>query len=387
LTKLPEAFNYASLTRIVFGAGAVENVGIEGRGAGGTKALVVTDQGVLKAGLIQGVVDSLAKAGLGVVIYDKVTTNPTMGVADEGYRKYSNEGCDILVAVGGGSSIDTAKVIGILANNPGPLEQYEGADKFKNSIPPLIAIPTAAGTGAEVTFSALVTDPDRHYKVSIRSPKLCPGVAILDPGMLKTLPSRIAATTGMDTLTHAVEAYVSTSANPITDLLALEAIKLCGNWLKRFVASPDDVEAATAMQLACIYAGMAFANARLGNAHAMGHPLGGHFNLHHGLACAIVLPRVMDYNLAASPNKFAEVARAMGQQVDNLSLSEAAELASRAVYDLLKDLDLPTRLSEVGVTVDKIPEMANDAVSSGIHNTNPQATDLNDLIRLYERCM
>ena len=387
MTKLPEAFNYASLTRIVFGAGAVENVGAEGRGAGGTKALVVTDQGVLKAGLIQGVVDSLAKAGLGVVVYDKVTTNPTLEVAYGGHRMYSNVGCDILVAVGGGSSIDAAKVIGVLANNPGPLDQYEGSDRFKNPIPPLIAIPTAAGTGAEVTFSALVTDPERHYKVSVRSPKLCPMVAILDPGMLKTLPSHIAATTGMDTLTHAVEAYVSTAANPITDLLALEAIKLCGKWLKRFVTGPDDYEAAASMQLACIYAGMAFANARLGNAHAMAHPLGGFFNLHHGLACAIVLPRVMGYNLSDSPHKYAEVARAIGQQVENLSLSEAAESASRAVYDLLNELDLPTGLGEVGVTVDKIPEMARDAVNSGIHNTNPRATDLNDLIQLYEMCM
>lgn len=387
MTKLTEVFNYASLTRIVAGAGAVENVGIEGHKAGGTKALVVTDQGVLNAGLLKGVIDSLGKAGLGVVIFDKVSTNPTTVVVDEAYRMYSNEGCDILVAVGGGSSIDTAKAVGVLANNPGPLAQYEGAEKYKNPIPPLIAIPTAAGTGAEVTFSAVITDPERHYKVSIRSNNLCPAIAILDPGMLKTLPSRIAAMTGMDTLTHAIEAYVSTSANPITDLMALEAIKLCGKWLKKFVANRADVEAASSMQLACMFAGVAFANARLGNVHAMAHPLGGHFNLHHGLSCAIVLPRVMDYNLSSSPQKYAEVAKAMGQQVDNLSLSKAAELSSQVVYDLLTALNLPTRLSEVGITADKIPQMAQDAVTSGIHNSNPRATNLDDIIRLYEKCM
>lgn len=381
------SFYYASPTRIISGLGAKVRAGQEARDAGGTKALIVTDIGVLNAGLVDEVIDSLRKAGLGVVIYDKVETNPVLSMVDEGHQLYRSEGCDILVAVGGGSSIDLAKAIGVLTNNPGPLVQYEGADKIPHPISYLIAIPTAAGTGAEVTFSALITDPDRHYKISIRSFYLAPRVAILDPGMLKTLPSHIAAMTGMDTLTHAIEAYVSTSASPITDLLAFEAINISAASLERFVADPSNPSAASLMQLACAYAGMAFANARLGNVHAMAHPLGGHFNLHHGLACAILLPRVIDFNLNSSPHKYAKIARAMGQQVDEDLSLESAKSASQAIYSLLETLNLPTKLGELGVTTDKIPVIARDAVTTGIHGTNPRLTDFGDFVRLYEACM
>jgi alcohol dehydrogenase class IV len=382
-----KSFSFASPTRIVFGPGCVTNTGREVVDAGGTKVLLVTDEGVRKAGLVDGVVDSLQKAGVGVVVYDRVETNPALAVVEAGFALYRQEGCDALVAVGGGSSIDTAKAIGVLANNPPPLAQYEGADKVPNPIPPLVAVPTAAGTGAEVTFSAVITDPERHYKISVRSPKQAPRVALLDPNLLTTLPPRLAAMTGMDTLTHAVEAYTSTSANPLSDVLALEAIRMTGEWLPRFVANPRNVEAAAHMQLACVFAAVSFANARLGNVHAMAHPLGGHFNLHHGLACAIVLPRVMEFNLIGAPCRYADVARALGKRVDGLPVMEAARLAPQAVYELLQVLELPTRLSEVGVTADRIPAMARDAITSGIHATNPRLTDYGVIVRLYEACM
>jgi len=381
------SFSFQAPTRIEFGSGAAANAGREVRDAGGTKALLVTDKGVLGAGLVTVIADSIKEAGLDVEIYDGVQTNPTLEIVEEAFGVYHAEGCDALVGVGGGSSIDTAKLVGVLATNPPPLTQYEGPNKVRNGIPPLVAIPTAAGTGAEVTFSALFNDPQRNYKVSVRSPKQAARVALLDPHMLSTLPPPMAAATGLDALTHAIEGYTSTSANHFSDLLGLEAIGLTAEWLPQFVARPGNTEAAAYMQMACVYAAICCSNARLGNDHAMAHPLGGHFNLHHGVACAILLPHVMDFNVIGVPEKFANIAQAMGKPVDGLPLLEAARQAPEAVRELMQTLAVPMTLSEVGVTADHIPAMAKDAIASGIHSTNPRLTDFDTIVRLYEASM
>jgi alcohol dehydrogenase class IV len=380
-------FSFQLPTRVEFGPGCARRVGEEARGAGVTKALLVTDRGIVQAGLAAEVQEALRSAGVGVALYDGVQTNPTLAVVEEAFALYRAEGCDGLVGVGGGSSIDTAKLVGVLATNPPPLTQYEGANKIVHPIPPLVAIPTAAGTGAEVTFSALFNDPERNYKASVRSPKQAARVALLDPHMLSTIPPHVAAATGLDTLTHALEGYVSTGASPMSDLLGLEAIRLTAQWLPQFVANPRNTEAASHMQVACVYAAVCCSNARLGNVHAMAHPLGGHFNLHHGVACAILLPHVMDFNLIGAPEKFAAVAQAMGRDVRGLSLWEAAGEAPKAVRDLMRVLGMPMTLREVGVTADRIPAMARDAVASGIHTTNPRATDLDTLVNLYKAAM
>ncbi|MGI9862353.1 iron-containing alcohol dehydrogenase [Moorella naiadis] len=387
LNNIMKGFNFVCPTQVVFGPGKASTVGIEIKRINGHKVFLCTDAGIIKAGLLDRVLDSLRASDLATVIFDAIQTNPTIEIIEQGYDLFKAEECDALVAVGGGSSIDTGKAIGLLSTNPAPLSQYEGADKVPNAIPPLIAIPTAAGTGAEVTFSSVITDVQRNYKISIRSPLLAPRVALLDPEMLVSLPPHIAAATGMDTLTHAIEAYTSTAGTVLTDTLALEAIKLTAEYLPQFYANRKNLEAAAAMQHACVWAAIAFANGRLGNVHAMAHPLGGHFNVHHGVACAIVLPRVMEFSLAGAPRKYAEVARVMGEVVDGLSLMAAAARAPEAVYQLSRQIGIPAGLTQVGVTEERIPAMAQDAVASGIHTTNPRQSNLEDIIALYKACM
>ncbi|MGI5837552.1 MAG: iron-containing alcohol dehydrogenase [Chloroflexota bacterium] len=374
-------------TKIVFGPGSIGTIADEIKTLGVSKVLIATDKGVAKAGVLQKVVDLIRAAGLEVTIFDEVEPNPSVATVEKCYRLYKENGCQMAIGVGGGSSMDTAKATCILATNEGPITRFEGANKVPNTPAPSIAVPTTAGTGAEVTQTCVITDTSRNYKVSIRSTLNVCKVAILDPQLLTSLPPAVVASTGMDALAHAVESYLSTAASPLTEALSLEATRVIANRLRAFVANPADEQAAADMLYASMTAGLAFANGRLTAVHAIAHAVGGHFHVAHGVGCALMLAPVMEFCIPAAAAKMAKVAEVMGEDISGLSQEQAARKAVDAVVKLAKDIGVPTRLAEVGVTADKIDVLAADSEASGIQNTTPRKPTLEEIKNLIKNAM
>lgn len=376
--------SFSTPTRIISGVDARKTLGKEVRKLGGNVVFVCTDKGIINAGLLVDILGSLSKENLAYVIYEEVASNPTIETVESGLNIYRNEQCDVLVAVGGGSVIDTAKAICGFVNKPISANFCEGDEKqpAANSAS-VIAVPTAAGTGSEVLGGAIIADKQRNCKVCISSPWQAPSVAILDPIMLQTLPANIAAATGMVTLTHAIEGYVSLGASVLTDLLNLKAIQLVAKYLRRFIANRKDLEAAIGMQNACLFSAMGSCNSGLGNVYAMANSLLGHYNIHHGVACAVMLPAVMKFNSMAAPAKFIEIAKSFGEPVDNLPMYEASLKAVDAVRSLAQSIGIPECLRDVGITTDQIEQMALQVMNSDIQATNPRETTLQDVVLLY----
>ena len=354
---------------------------------GGRNVLIVTDKGVRNAGLLDGIAESVSKEGLQYAVFDRVEPNPTVEVMEDGFSALEDCKGDCIVGVGGGSAIDTAKAIGALSANPKPIQQYEGPDKLPNPILPLIAVPTTTGTGSEVTGASVVTDTSRKYKISVRSPYLVPKIAVLDPSLVCTLPQRVIAETGMDALVHAIESFISLGASPITEGLALEAMKLIGDNLRAFYSNPGNMDAAGKMLTASTMAAMSFANARLGCVHAMAHTLGGHYNIAHGVACAVLLPHAMDHSLIAVPEKYIRIAEALGEKTQGLPLMDGAANAIEAVVKLSVDIGIPENLEQLGVKEDGIEQMSKDAVQSGIHMTTPRRIDLEGIEAMFRNAL
>ena len=280
--------------------------------------------------------------------------------------------------------MDTAKAIGILATNPGPLRDYEGPEKYSTPPLPMIAVPTTAGTGSEVSFGTVLLDKTRNYKMSIRSVMQAPKVAMLDPELLGTLPPYLIAATGMDALCHAIESFLSLWASPLTEALSLEAIRLTGENLRRFFGNSQNLDAAGNMLIASSMAAMAFNSSRVGTIHAMAHPLGGYFGIHHGIACAIILPYVLEYNIIATPDKVAKVAIALGECVDGSNRNEAAYKAVEGVKKLMRDLCIQQSFKDFKISEETVQAMTKDAIKSGMHLTNPRLTKEEDIIGLYK---
>jgi len=331
--------------------------------------------------LLGEVIDRLGNVSK-ISIFDDVEPNPKDTTVEKGLGLFKEKNCDSILGLGGGSPMDTAKAIAAMSTNPGKINEYCGVGKLKNPAAPLLLIPTTAGTGSEVSRGAVITDSSRNYKMLILSWFLAPKVAILDPKLTVSLPPRTTAWTGVDALTHAMEAYVSTFANPITDVFALDAIRLISANLRKAVKNGKNLDARSNMLLGSLLAGVAMTNALLGNVHALAHPVGGHFDTPHGLTCAVLLPVVMEFNLEAIPKKFANIAEAMGKEVKDLSEKEAARKAIEAVRELCVDLEVPENLSELGVNKEAIPQMVKDAV---ILPSNPRETTKEDLAKLYEK--
>lgn len=377
-------FEFMTIGRIYFQPGSIKKLGEEVKTLRGRKVLLVTDKGVRNSGILTKAIESLEKEGLSYVVFDEVEPNPSLETAQKGYALLKEKGCDTLAAVGGGSPMDTAKAIGIQATNPEPLLKYEGFNKVVNPLPPLIAVPTTAGTGSEVTGASVITDRTRKYKTPIRSPFLIPRVALLDPEVLATLPPLVLASTGMDALTHAYETFVSTLTNPISQALAYDSMRLIGKYLRALYANPDNREAQGHMMLASTMAGMAFFNGRLGMVHALAHPLGGFFDTPHGMANAILLPHCMDFSRMAAPGLFARIAEALGKDIQGLTVEEASRKAAEAVREILVDTRIPTSLREVGAKKEGFETMAKDGVASGIHLSNPRRITLEDMVAIYQ---
>lgn len=379
-----DIFEFGIPTRIISGRGAIQQVPDILKTLGGQKVLMVTDQGVDLAGL-PNLVTNLFGKNIPFSVYKDVEPNPTVENVEKTVAFCRDQSCDMIIAIGGGSVIDTSKSVGLLMTNPGSIIDYEGFNKFPNMPLPLIAIPTTTGSGSEVTRGQIVTDRKRNFKMIISGHALFPRFAILDPTMVTSSPPWLAATTGMDTLTHAIEAFVSTKASLFTDALSYKAIELVGQNLRLFAANPSNLHAAMAMQAACAMAGGAFTNARLGNVHAMSHPLGGHYNLPHGLANAVLLPYVAKFNCLVNPTKFGMIARALGENIEGVTPSEAALKSVYAIAKLLSDLGISATLKNTGAKEEGISAMAEDAVKTGLMETNPRRSTVDDIKELFRQ--
>jgi alcohol dehydrogenase len=369
-------------TKVVAGIGAVSEVAKEVKLLGGKKVLIITDPGLSKAGLPGIVAGHLQAAGIESCVFDAVESDPSITTASKAAEAAKGFAADVLVAVGGGSAIDAAKSAGVLVTSGGYLRDFGGVGKVSKPTLPLIAIPTTAGTGSEVTVFAVMTDTDKDEKFTISSPLIAPRAAILDPELTVKLPASITAFTGMDALTHAVEAYVSVNAQPASDALALYAIKLIMANLPVAVHRGDNLKARENMLQAALLAGVAFNCAFLGLSHALASPLGAHFHVPHGLANAVMLPYVMEFNRPAAVERFAVIATTLGLGAAGEPPNQLAEKTIAAVSQLVRDINIPVHLREVGAKQDMLPQVASDALKSIQLKFNPRLTNEREILGL-----
>lgn len=384
---MTQIFQFKAPSVIVNGPGAAKEVGSFARGLG-KKALIVTDTFLEKIGLLNEVKSSLETSGIFFVVYDKVVTEPIMDFTEEGLKVFKEAQAEFLIAVGGGSPIDAAKGISALATNPGKMSDFAGANKIPRPGAPLIAIPTTAGTGSEVSPFTIIIDTTRDVKMLIASPNIMPRVALVDPLMTLQMPQGITAATGLDALTHAIEAYVSVKAQPITDTLAIQAIRVISANLRQAWSNGDNLEARTNVMIGSLEAGLAFSNSSVALVHGMARPIGAYFHVPHGVSNATLLPTVIEFSIPGNPRRYADIAEAMGEITEGLSLLDAANLAAEAVKRLNEDLKVPT-LKELGVDEKKfdsvVGQMAADAVASGSPGNNPRKATKDEIGELYRK--
>ncbi|MRR53575.1 MAG: iron-containing alcohol dehydrogenase [Deltaproteobacteria bacterium] len=378
-------FFIPSVTKM--GIGAVKQLGATANFLGGTKALLITDKGMVEMGVADQMKKLLEDAGVPTVIFGGAEPNPTDLNIRAGLKVYKDNQCDMLVSLGGGSSHDCAKGVGIVATNEGDIRDFAGIDTVPNPLPPFIAINTTAGTASEMTRFAVITNTDIHVKMIFATARITPAVAINDPVLMVGMPPALTAATGMDALTHAIEAYVAALANPVTDACALAAIKLVNEYLPQAVANGDNLEARDKMAYAEYLAGMAFNNAGIGIVHAMAHQPGALLNKPHGVCNAILLPYGCDFNLIACPQRYADIAVAMGVNPAGLTIMEVAEKGVAAIRKLSAAVGIPAGLSAIGVKESDIPLLADNAIKDICCLFNPRKIKIDDLTRLYKEAM
>lgn len=380
--------SFAVPTVVKHALGAITVLADESKALGMKRPLLVTDQGLVKAGLVQEAVNVLKKGNVDYLLFDEVIANPPIALVDRGAERYRREGCDGLIGLGGGSSLDTAKAIGVVAVHGGSIRAYEWADPnpITRRIPPLIAVPTTAGTGSEVTLWAVITDPERKIKYNVGgTPLIGPHVALIDPLLTLGLPAAVTAGTGMDALAHAIECYTCAYAQAWPDAVALQAMEYVGDYLRIAYAQGHNQEARYKMCMAAMLGGMAYGTESAGAAHAMSQTAGGvHPNAPHGPLTAWLLGPVMEHNYLGEPHKFARIARALGEETRGLSVWQAAEKAVEAVYRLTRDLRIPS-LQQLGFCADEIPLLAELAAKDPQTIGNPRDIDYNGYVQVYQR--
>jgi len=376
----PFQFHFPTLAKC--GAGLADQAGALLKPYLDGPLLVVTDQGLIDAGILAGFFASLEQAGIDYQLFCAVEANPGTDVLDAAVALLKQRNCTAVIGVGGGSSIDTAKGVAAMATNPGNILDYEGYDKLTQPPLPIFAIPTTSGTGSECTASTVFTNKRTLFKTVIVSPRLFPRLAILDPALTLKLPAAITAATGMDALTHAIESYVSRQANPISQAMALQAIRMIAGSLENTYFVGTDMAAREQMLLGSFLAGVAFSQSKLGNVHAISHTFGGVFNIPHGIANAALLPYVIKFNLPACPERFRDIAIALGADVTGLSVEQAAARTVEAVVALNQAIGIPTTIRELGVDLEFLPQMVSDSMRSGNVLVNPRLTTARDVERL-----
>ena len=388
---------------IITGAGASENVGEQAKRLGATNALIVTDPGIAKIGYADKISQNLHTAGIRSTCFSDVTPDPTLQNVQDGVKQYTDEACDVIVSIGGGSAIDCGKGIAMILTNDGPagvackpelamekFADYMGVDKIPNSGAPLIAIPTTGGTGSEVSKVTVITDTERNVKMMLSSVCLLAHVALVDPLLSLTTPPHLTAAVGVDALTHAIEAYISKRAQPITDALALKAIEMISGSLRQAWADGENIPARTDMMIGASIAGMAFSNSSVALVHGMSRPIGAYFHIHHGLSNSVLLRDVMAFSVVGAPDRFADIARAMREPINGLSPMRQADAAVSAVERLVSDIQMP-RLGEIDrIDRDKfedvVEQMAVDAIASGSPANNPRQATAEEIVSLYRQC-
>jgi len=376
-------FEFLLPTRIVFGNDVIGQIGEEAKNFG-QRALIVTDKGVLKTGIVEKIQQLLATAQIEVAVFSDVDPNPRDKSVDKGAKMAKQLKTDLLVGVGGGSAIDTAKAIGVIMQQGGKIQDYEGLNVVKKPITPLIVVPTTAGTGTEVTFWSVITDTKRKFKMSIGSPLMAAKVAFVDPMLTLSLPKDITAYTGIDALVHAIEGYTATLCQPISDSLALSAIELIHDNLRRAFANGNNVAARYNMMLGSMLAGIAFGNSDVASVHCMGEAMGGLYDAPHGLSMAVCLPYCIEYNIIANPEKFARIAQALGETTAGLSTLEAAQKCVSAVKKLLEDLSIPSART-IGLKKQDLNRLAAAAAANVAVESNPRILDKQDFLSLFQR--
>lgn len=368
--------------RIEFGIGSSTRIGSEFDSLKCKRVMIVTDKGVIQSGLLKNMTQSLADSHIQFAIYDRVLPDPNIACVEQAKEFYFSEQCDGILAVGGGSSIDTAKAAGVLVTNSEPIMSYTGIDQIKNQLPPLITVPTTCGTGSEVTNVTVVTD-ENHFKKPIISSYIIPKVAILDPNLLLSLPPHLVASTGMDALTHAIEALTNNIQNWYGDSCALEAIRLIGKSLRPAAANGNITDLGR-MLYASTLAGIAFTVSRLGLVHAMSHPVSGFAGIPHGVANAVLLPYVMSFNLVGNPHAYALAANALGISPQENEMAAAVE-GVKEVIKLNHQLGIPKSFKALGVNEELIPGMIEDTFKSGNVAINPRRVSISDVEQIYKK--
>jgi lactaldehyde reductase len=370
-----------------YGAGSRSVLADEIKKRGFKKIFIVTDKDLLKFGVVEKVTSVLDAAKIDYTIFSNVKQNPTVAQVKEGVLAFSLSGADAIVAIGGGSPIDTAKGIGIISNNPefADVVSLEGVADTKIKSIPIIALPTTAGTAAEVTINYVITDEENVKKMVCVDPNVIPVLSIVDAELMLSLPPSLTAATGMDALTHAIEGYITKGAWEMSDMFELKAIEMIAKHLPVVVKNPSDVVARDGMAVAQYIAGMGFSNVGLGLVHGMAHPLGAYYDIPHGVANALLLPIVMEYNTESSIGKYVDIARAMGIKVDHLSLSDAAQAAVDAVKNLAIEVGIPEKLQLLNVKEEDLERLSQSAFEDVCTPGNPREVQLSDILELYKK--
>lgn len=372
---------------MVFGLGSLAEAGFCAGRLGARRPFIVTDPGIIEAGWVAELLRHLREVGLDPQVWAGVTPNPKDHEIDAALAAYVECGGDVIVGIGGGSALDAAKGVAILSGNGGSISDYAGVDRVEQPIPPLLMIPTTAGTGSDVSQFCIVTDTANAVKMTIMGRSLVPDISVTDPRLLSTMPHDLAAATGLDALTHAVESFVSLGHNPLADGHALSAARLVAKALRRNVEVPGDERARLWMAQASLEAGLAFSNSILGATHAMSHQVGGLFDLPHGVVNGVLLPHVIRFNAEVVPERFAMLADAMGLQVEGMPDAEAAELLAQYVQDLAESVGAPRRLGSLGVTAQDVDRMSITAVRDACLATNPRPAGQDDIAGIFRESL
>ena len=372
---------------VIFGVGSLHLAGQYGRNLGGSKALVVSDPGVVAAGWAQQVLASVEAAGLESTLFTQVTPNPRIDEVTAGATVYAEQGCDVIIAVGGGSAIDCGKCIGLVSANPGGLRALVGVDNVGAPMPPTICIPTTAGTSADVSQFAVIADREIKRKLLIISKAVVPDISLIDPATLTTMDAFLTACTGMDALIHALEAYVSLGHSPLTDIHALQAMRLISSNLQKSIAEPNNLDSRTNMMLGSLEAGLAFSNASLGAVHAMSHSLGGLLDLPHGQCNAMLLDGVLDFNYGHAEQRYRDAAAAMGIEAGGLPSSEIRTRLRTELRRLREAVGFSDTLSRSGVHRTEVHELAEAALEDPCVVTNPRQANQRDIEVIYEESL
>jgi alcohol dehydrogenase class IV len=379
---------FYSPTRIIFGEGTLKRVGEEANKLGERVLVVTGKSSSKKSGSLDEVVESLTSRNVKLEVFDKVEPDPSIATVEEGAKVAKKCNVDLLVGLGGGSAMDTAKAIALLMTNRGKLDNYFGIDKVKQPALPVIAIPTTAGTGSEVTKYTVITDHKKMLKQLIGSPHITPKLAILDATVTVSMPASVTANTGMDALSHAIESYVCTQANPVSDILALEAIRLIAKALPEAISQPQNIEIRGKMLFASLIAGIALSSSGAGIIHGMGYSITLFYGAPHGLANALLMPQAMEFNLIANPVKFRNIAEAMGKKVEGLPEDKATQLSVVAVRELSQKIGIPRGLKEIEVKEESLPGFAKTvSENERILSLNPRRPTTKEIEEIYKRSM